>query len=124
MDVRVTRTTGRPGQPGQRVVRARRSPGVGRVGVAQAAFALIVPYALVGAGIGAACGSAYVGLVVGAFTGICAAGAILLISGAALTGEPLPVAVPAESMAAARSGIHRQPGRRAARAQPPIRISS
>jgi len=99
-----------------------RSPEAGRVGVAKAAFALVVPYALVGAGIGAACGSVYLGLLVGVVTGLCAAGAILLISGASLTAEALNLSLPVERVAVATAGGCRPATRRSPRSPPPIRI--
>jgi hypothetical protein len=55
-----------------------------RVGFTEGAMILIALYALVGAGIGAACGSLLLGTVSGLAVGSFAAAAILLIRGAAL----------------------------------------
>jgi hypothetical protein len=53
------------------------------VSFAEGAIILMALYALLGAGIGAACGSLVMGMGVGLFIGAFAAAAILLIRGAA-----------------------------------------
>ena len=58
-----------------------------RLNLAEGALALIMLYALIGAGIGAAADSLLLGLVVGIATGVAAIAAILLISGASSGAE-------------------------------------
>ena len=63
-------------------------PGTGtRMTIAEGALVLIVAYALLGAGVGAIFGSALPGLLAGAALGVCAVGAILLVTGSALSAE-------------------------------------
>jgi hypothetical protein len=61
----------------------RTTPQSRRTSFTEGAIVLIVLYALLGAGIGAACGSFILGLGCGLFIGVFAAAAILLIQGAA-----------------------------------------
>jgi hypothetical protein len=60
----------------------------GRASMIEGATLLLLMYCLVGTGIGAAFGALVLGLAVGFGAGVCAIGAILLISGASTT-EPL-----------------------------------
>jgi hypothetical protein len=62
---------------------ARRPTHPTRTSFAEGAVILVVLYALLGAGIGAACGSFVLGMAGGLLVGAFAAGAILLIRGAA-----------------------------------------
>ncbi len=62
------------------------APMASRLTYAEGALALIAVYALAGSGIGAVAGSVLTGVIVGCTVGVCAAAAVLLVSGAAVSG--------------------------------------
>jgi hypothetical protein len=69
-----------------RPARTRFTPRLRRwMSVVEGSLLLVGLYILIGAGIGDAAGSVMVGVTAGLIAGICAIGAILLISGSALT---------------------------------------